>query len=94
MKVIPLCYGNCEIRSTSLSAPVKLDPFCNTLPSVVTIFPHIFIQVLSMNSPPFGRTVTERDWLKNSAKIWELVKSSPIIAEYSRTLQSCGMFRR
>ncbi|CAN6564564.1 unnamed protein product [Malus baccata var. baccata] len=51
-------------------------------------------KVLSMNSPPFGRTVTERDWLKNSAKIWELVKSSPIIAEYSRTLQSCGMFRR
>lgn len=51
-------------------------------------------QVLSMNSPSFRRTVTERDWLKNSAKIWEMVKSSPIIAEYSRTLQSSGMFRR
>ncbi|BBG98485.1 hypothetical protein Prudu_007903 [Prunus dulcis] len=51
-------------------------------------------KVLSMNSPPFGRTVSEREWLKNSAKIWELVKNSPIIAEYSRTLQSCGMFRR
>ncbi|ONI25902.1 hypothetical protein PRUPE_2G325700 [Prunus persica] len=51
-------------------------------------------KVLSMKSPPFGRTVSEREWLKNSAKIWELVKNSPIIAEYSRTLQSCGMFRR
>lgn len=51
-------------------------------------------QVLSMNCPSFTRNVSERDWLKNSAKIWELVKSSPIITEYSRTLLSSGMFRR
>ncbi|KAB2011207.1 hypothetical protein ERO13_D09G004200v2 [Gossypium hirsutum] len=51
-------------------------------------------QVLSMNCPSFTRNVSERDWLKSSAKIWELVKSSPIIAEYSRTLLSSGMFRR
>ncbi|XVF14844.1 hypothetical protein REPUB_Repub09cG0096400 [Reevesia pubescens] len=51
-------------------------------------------QVLSMNGPSFTRNVSERDWLKNSAKIWELVKSSPIIAEYSRTLLSSGMFRK
>ena len=52
------------------------------------------LQVLSMKCPSFARTVSERDWLKNVAKIWELVKSSPIIAEYSKTLQSSGMFRR
>lgn len=51
-------------------------------------------QILSMNGASFSRTVTERDWLKNSAKIWELVKSSPIVMEYARTLQSSGMFRR
>ncbi|KAF5442545.1 hypothetical protein F2P56_035190 [Juglans regia] len=51
-------------------------------------------QVISMNGPSFARTVSERDWLKNSAKIWELVKNSPIIAEYCRTLQSSGLFRR
>ncbi|XVF61050.1 hypothetical protein PTKIN_Ptkin08bG0097900 [Pterospermum kingtungense] len=51
-------------------------------------------QVLSMNCACFTRNVSERDWLKNSAKIWELVKSSPIIADYSRTLLSSGMFRR
>lgn len=51
-------------------------------------------QILSMNSPSFARTVSERDWLKNSAKIWELVKNSPIITEYSRTLQNSGLFRR
>ncbi|KDP21771.1 hypothetical protein JCGZ_00558 [Jatropha curcas] len=51
-------------------------------------------EVLSMDCPSFAKTVSERDWLKNSAKIWELVKSSAIIAEYSRTLQNSGMFRR
>ncbi|KAJ9185572.1 hypothetical protein P3X46_005189 [Hevea brasiliensis] len=51
-------------------------------------------EVLSMNCPSFARTVSERDWLKNSAKIWEQVKSSAVIAEYSRTLQNSGMFRR
>jgi len=51
-------------------------------------------QVLSMNGPSFSRTVSERDWLKNSAKIWELVKNSPVVAEYCKTLQSSGMFRR
>lgn len=51
-------------------------------------------QVLSMHGPSFARTVSERDWLKNSAKIWELVKNSPVIAEYCRTLQNSGLFRR
>ncbi|KAF7148573.1 hypothetical protein RHSIM_Rhsim03G0221300 [Rhododendron simsii] len=51
-------------------------------------------QVLSMSSPSFARTVSERDWLKNSAKIWDMVKNSSIISEYGKTLQSSGMFRR
>ncbi|CAI0390603.1 unnamed protein product [Linum tenue] len=50
-------------------------------------------KVLSMNCPSFARPVSERDWLKNSAKIWELVKSSGVITEYSRMLQGSGMFR-
>ncbi|XP_009621075.1 uncharacterized protein [Nicotiana tomentosiformis] len=51
-------------------------------------------QVLSMRGPSFSRTVSERDWLKNSAKIWEIVKNSPICVDYCRTLQSSGMVRR
>ncbi|XP_009780535.1 uncharacterized protein LOC107805827 isoform X2 [Nicotiana tabacum] len=51
-------------------------------------------QVLSMRGPSFSRTVSERDWLKNSAKIWEIVKNSPIMMDYCRTLQSSGMVRR
>ncbi|KAK3226011.1 hypothetical protein Dsin_005873 [Dipteronia sinensis] len=43
-------------------------------------------QFLSMNCPSLAKTVSESDWLKNSAKIWELVKSSPIIAECSKIL--------
>uniref|UniRef100_A0A7N0TBC3 Protein SMG9 n=1 Tax=Kalanchoe fedtschenkoi TaxID=63787 RepID=A0A7N0TBC3_KALFE len=51
-------------------------------------------KVLSMDAPSFAKTVSERDWLKNSAKIWETVKSSPIIAEYAKMLQSSGAFRK
>ena len=61
-------------------------------------FPNIgfvnMIQVLSMSRPSFSRTVSEREWLRNSAKIWELVKNSAVIAEYSTALQSSGLFRR
>ncbi|KAI3750945.1 hypothetical protein L2E82_21879 [Cichorium intybus] len=51
-------------------------------------------QVLAMSGPSFSRTVSERDWLKNSGKIWELVKSSSTISDYCKTLQSSGLFRR
>ncbi|XXG43822.1 hypothetical protein AAC387_Pa01g3774 [Persea americana] len=51
-------------------------------------------QILSMSCRPFARTVSEREWLRNSARIWEMLKKSPVIADYSRTLQSSGLFRR
>lgn len=51
-------------------------------------------QILSMKSPSFKRPVSEREWLKNSAKIWEQIKSSPTILEYYRALQHSGMYRR
>ncbi|KAK9095600.1 hypothetical protein Scep_027069 [Stephania cephalantha] len=51
-------------------------------------------QVLAMKCQPFAKTISEREWLRNSARIWEIVKNSPVIAEYSKTLQDSGMFRR
>ncbi|XP_027103454.1 uncharacterized protein [Coffea arabica] len=51
-------------------------------------------EVLSMSGSSFSRTVSERDWLKNSAKIWDMIKNSAVIADYCKTLQSSGMFRR
>jgi protein SMG9 len=51
-------------------------------------------QILMMNGLSFSRTVSERDWLKNSAKIWELVKISSVVGDYCKTLQSSGLFRR
>ncbi|GAU18925.1 hypothetical protein TSUD_229150 [Trifolium subterraneum] len=50
-------------------------------------------QILAMKSPSFRRPVSEREWLKNSAKIWEQVKNSPTIFEYYKTLQHSGMYR-
>lgn len=54
----------------------------------------ISAEVLSMKGTSFSRTVSERDWLKNSAKIWDLIRSSPVIAEYCRTLQSSGLYMK
>ncbi|XP_073012071.1 uncharacterized protein [Typha latifolia] len=51
-------------------------------------------QILSMNPRPFSRNISERDWLRSSAKIWESVKKSPVIADYCRTLRSSGLFRK
>ncbi|KAG9454406.1 hypothetical protein H6P81_007310 [Aristolochia fimbriata] len=51
-------------------------------------------QILSMNSHTFTKSISERDWLKSTARIWDLVKKSPVIAEYSKTLQASGQFRR
>lgn len=50
--------------------------------------------ILSMDGRSFATNVTERDWLRNSAKIWESIKKSPVILDYSRTLRKSGMFRR
>ncbi|KAI3457877.1 hypothetical protein Pfo_014540 [Paulownia fortunei] len=62
--------------------------------SYVSVLWKLRDQVLSMSAPSFSRTVSERDWLKNSAKIWELIRNSPIIADYCRTLQSSGLYRK
>ncbi|KAI9094803.1 hypothetical protein K1719_026609 [Acacia pycnantha] len=51
-------------------------------------------QILSMKPPSSTRPVSEREWLKNSAKVWEQVRNSPIILEYCRTLQQSGLYRR
>lgn len=51
-------------------------------------------QILSMAPHSFAKPVTERDWLRNSAKIWGIVKKSAVIAEYCKTLQDSGLFRK
>nr|CAD1820813.1 unnamed protein product [Ananas comosus var. bracteatus] len=51
-------------------------------------------KILSMNPRSFSKNISERDWLRGSAKIWDLVKKSPVIADYCRTLQSTGLFRK
>ncbi|XP_020581559.1 protein SMG9-like [Phalaenopsis equestris] len=51
-------------------------------------------QILSMEPHPFAKPVTERDWLRNSAKIWGILKKSPVITDYCKTLQASGLFRK
>ncbi|KAI5435840.1 hypothetical protein KIW84_022318 [Lathyrus oleraceus] len=49
-------------------------------------------QILSVKRPSFMRPVSEREWLKSSAKIWEQVRNSSKISEYCRSLQDSGMY--
>ncbi|TVT98460.1 hypothetical protein EJB05_46745, partial [Eragrostis curvula] len=51
-------------------------------------------QILSRPGRSFSKNLSERDWLRSSAKIWDMVKKSPIISEYSKALQSSGLFRK
>lgn len=51
-------------------------------------------QILSMEPHSFAKPVTEREWLRNSAKIWSILKKSPVITEYCKTLQDSGLFRK
>ncbi|XP_062233767.1 uncharacterized protein LOC133930983 isoform X2 [Phragmites australis] len=51
-------------------------------------------QILSRPSRSFSKNLSERDWLRSSAKIWDMVKKSPIISEYCKALQSSGLFRK
>uniref|UniRef100_A0A0E0L709 G domain-containing protein n=1 Tax=Oryza punctata TaxID=4537 RepID=A0A0E0L709_ORYPU len=51
-------------------------------------------QILSRPSRSFSKNLTERDWLRSSAKIWDMVKKSPVISDYCKTLQDSGFFRK
>lgn len=51
-------------------------------------------QILSMPRRSFARPISERDWLRNAARVWDSIKKSPVLADYSRTLQNSGLYRR
>lgn len=50
--------------------------------------------VLSMPKRSFSRPLTEREWLKNTGRIWELIKKSPFLSDYSRTLNKMGLYQK
>ncbi|CAN6223506.1 unnamed protein product [Urochloa humidicola] len=51
-------------------------------------------QILSWPARSFSKNLSESDWLRSSAKIWDMVKKSPVIGEYCKALQSSGLFRK
>jgi len=51
-------------------------------------------QILSWPARSFSKNLSERDWLRSSVKIWDMVKKSPVIADYCKALQSSGLFRK
>ncbi|KAH8943091.1 hypothetical protein BDL97_13G031000 [Sphagnum fallax] len=61
--------------------------------SYSTMLKQLLEQVLSMLRHSFAKPISERDWLKSAAPTWDLVKKSPVLADYSKMLQSSGLYR-
>lgn len=47
--------------------------------------------ILHLPRTCFAKTITERDWLQSSARIWELIRKSPFISEYNRSYQKLAL---
>ncbi|KAJ7515037.1 hypothetical protein O6H91_23G069000 [Diphasiastrum complanatum] len=62
--------------------------------SYMSVLKQLRDQVLSVPRRPFSRPLTERDWLRNAARIWDFVKKSPVLTDYSKMLLDCGLFKR
>lgn len=76
--------------------PLKVsgDVVQNTYESYHVMLQQLRNQVLSLQRRSFSKPLFERDWLKVLPRIWDLVKKSPVLAEYCKMLQSSGHFRR
>lgn len=83
-----------EVNFYVLPLKVSDDSAKIQLESYTSMLKQLRDQVLSMPRRSFARPISERDWLRNAARIWDMVKRSPVIAEYSKTLQSSGLYRR
>ncbi|KAL4557262.1 hypothetical protein LXL04_035435 [Taraxacum kok-saghyz] len=86
--------GSEQIKSFFIAPKINIDTLGTQHESYYSSLWKLRDQVLSMSGPSFSRTVSERDWLKNSGKIWEIVKNSSTISDYCKTLQNSGLFRR
>lgn len=49
---------------------------------------YIFQIYNSSYSPKFEGKITQGEWIANSAVIWDVIKRSPMILDYNKTLQS------
>jgi len=74
-------------RTTSLVQHIYSDPYDVSIQ-------RFRYHVLGMPKRSFSRPLTERDWLKNAGRIWELIKKSPFISDYSRTLNKMCLYQK
>jgi len=50
-------------------------------------------KILALQKKPFLRPISEKEWLRNSSKIWESIKRSSLISDYNRTWQKMQVFK-
>jgi len=63
--------------------------YCDSYQSCIENFKY---QILGMPKKPFSRPISERDWLKNVGRLWDLIKKSPFVADYSHTSNRMGLY--
>ncbi|KAH3761061.1 protein SMG9 [Pelomyxa schiedti] len=65
------------------------DCFCSTSSSLA--MSNVVHSLLEMPVSPFARPISQRDWLRNAARLWDMIKKSTVINEYLKTLQRVQM---
>ncbi|CAM6094464.1 unnamed protein product [Calypogeia fissa] len=81
-----------NVFALPLKAPEELTQHHHE--SYMTLLATLRNQILSIPRRSFARPLTERDWLRNAVRVWDLVKKSQILADYGNFLQSSGLYRR
>lgn len=44
-------------------------------------------RILQMRKNQFKKVITQKEWLRNSVKLWDIIKQSPLIAQFNETLK-------
>lgn len=44
--------------------------------------------ILQMKKSRFKKPITQREWMRNTVKLWEVIKQSPFVAQYNETLKT------
>eukprot|EP00026_Physarum_polycephalum_P009797 Phypoly_transcript_09933.p1 GENE.Phypoly_transcript_09933~~Phypoly_transcript_09933.p1 ORF type:complete len:381 (-),score=70.42 Phypoly_transcript_09933:214-1272(-) len=69
------------------------DDESNIQPSFQQASNNLRKQIMSFPKKNFSKSISEKEWARNASKIWEMIKKSPAIHEYNKTLQKMQLFK-
>jgi protein SMG9 len=84
---------DCALNKSSNRVNLFLLPDSNDTHNYSVLVRTLRNALLNMPKTLLARTVSERDWLLNTARIWELIRKSPFIAEFNRSYQKLALYK-